>query len=139
MTRLPKSIRATDPEIAENRRILSEVRLRNMGEEGLAAFEEALPVLEAVSDDTLGAEFREDVLELTERMRLPVLGEEPRNPGIRAAYDEEIRVFKRVADMAILAKSAEGVDRCAEALGMSRGSFLGILVSLAGLVVSVLK
>ena len=106
-----EGIRATDPEVAENRRILSEVKLRNMGEEGLAAFEAALPVLAAVSDDALGAEFREDILELTERMRLPFLGEEPRNPGIRAAYDEEIRLFRRIADMAILTKTGELIHK----------------------------
>lgn len=136
-----EGIRATDPEIAENRRILSEVKLRNMGEEGLAAFEEALPVLEAVSDEELGAEFRADILELTERMRLPVLGEEPRNPGIRAAYDEEVRVFKRIADMAILAKTGTVIHKIdgsavykGARIAVTGAGLLGILGGLVALV-----
>ncbi|MEJ6393968.1 hypothetical protein V8J82_11915 [Gymnodinialimonas sp. 2305UL16-5] len=109
-----EGIRATDPDIAENRRILSEVRVRQMGEDGIKAFEDALPVLEAVSEEELGREFREDILFLSEQMRLPdkrILKADERNSGIRAAYDEEIRLFKRVADMAILARTGETIHK----------------------------
>jgi len=136
VSEVAEGIRATDPEIAENRRILSEVKLRDMSGEAVAAFEEALPVLETVSDDELGAEFRENVLELTEKMRMPVLGEEPRNPGIRAAYDEEIRLFKRIADMAIVMRSNEVLDRIEKKHSITRGDIVGILVSLALFAVS---
>lgn len=136
-----EGIRATDTEIAENRRILSEIRLRQMGEEGIAALDDALPVLEAVSDDELGEEFREDILFLSERMRLPekpALGTEPRNPGIRAAYDEETRLFKRIADMAILAKTRDIAVKCGARINKEPLSFIGILVGLVGIAISVM-
>jgi hypothetical protein len=137
-----QGIRATHPDIAENRRILSEQALRELPEEADDALKEALPVLQAITDETLGTEFAEDVLYLTEEMRSGppralVAGE--RNP-VLAGYDEKVRVFGRVGQMLQQIRSSGNtfLDRLEEKHRISRGSLLGILVSLVGIAISIL-
>jgi hypothetical protein len=117
-----RGVRATHPEVSENRRILSEQARRELPDEAKAQLREALPVLEAISDEALGDDWRADILTLVDDERGParqavppvfndaigpVPNTAPRLPGADAAT----RVFSRAAKMSNLLKLAEIVHR----------------------------
>ncbi len=131
-----RAVRATHPEIAENRRILSRQAWKEMTPEGKAAVEAALPVLTAISEDDLADQFREDIPELVNDAIGPVPDWAPKLPGA----DPATRIFGRVSRMSIILRSStEALDAVAARLGMTRGEVIGIFVSLAGLGISLIS
>ncbi|UWQ07346.1 hypothetical protein [Aliiroseovarius crassostreae] len=93
-----KAVRATHPEVAENRRILQEQSLRELTPDDKATLEEALPILQAISDEALAEEWAQDIPALTNDSLLPVPDTAPRLPGA----DEATRIFGRTSKMAIM-------------------------------------
>lgn len=100
-----KAVRATHPEVAENRRILQEQNLRELTDDEKATLEEALPVLQAISDEALAEEWAQDIPALTNDSLLPVPDSAPRLPGA----DEATRIFGRAARMAVETKKSESI------------------------------
>ena len=101
-----QGIRAAHPDIAENRRVLTEQALREMDDAGRAALKDARPILEVISTEALGQEFGEDILYLTEEMLAGPPREfesADRNP-VLAGYDETVRTGSRVAAILTLLK-----------------------------------
>jgi len=56
-----KAIRATHPDVAENRQIINQQKLRELPPDGRKVIEAALPVLVAISDDELAVEWQADI------------------------------------------------------------------------------
>lgn len=100
-----KAVRATHPEVAENRRILQEQSLRELTPNEKATLEEALPVLQAISDEALAEEWAQDIPALTNDSLLPVPDTAPRLPGA----DEATRIFGRAARMALETKKSANI------------------------------
>ncbi|MDA5092489.1 hypothetical protein O2N63_00100 [Aliiroseovarius sp. KMU-50] len=103
-----KAVRATHPEVAENRRILQEQSLRELTPDEKSTLEEALPVLQAISDEALAEEWAQDIPALTNDSLMPIPDTAPRLPGA----DEATRIFGRTSKMAIMMqKYPEIVER----------------------------
>jgi len=131
-----RAVRATHPEIAENRRILSRAAWKEMTPEARATVEAALPVLTAISEDDLADQFRKDIPELVNDAIGPVPNWAPKLPGA----DPATRIFGRVSRMSIILRSSvEALDAVAARLGMTRGEVIGIFVSLVGLGISLIS
>ncbi|MEX5576773.1 hypothetical protein [Pseudophaeobacter sp. A-200-2] len=129
-----QGIRATDPEVAENRRLLQEQSLRELSPENLEKIAEAAPVLEAITQGDLREQMRDDVLFLTQEMRVgpPKLPGVTRADAIVTGQDEAVRVFGRSARMLIaLRKTPEFVNKIHSSAGFKA---LNILAVLGGLV-----
>lgn len=131
-----QGIRATDAEVSENRKILQEQSLRELSPESLEALSEAAPVLELITEGDLQDQMREDVLFLTQEMRVGP----PRLPGVTRAdaiipgRDEAMRVFGRSARILIaLRKTPELVHKIHESAGFKAVSILAVLGSLVSL------
>jgi hypothetical protein len=129
-----QGIRATDSQVAENRKILQEQSLRELSAESLSQIADAAPILEAITEGDLREQMREDVLFLTQEMRAGL----PRLPGVTRAdaiipgRDEAVRVFGRSARMLLaLRKTPALVNKMHESAGFKA---INILVVLGGLV-----
>ena len=129
-----QGIRATDTEVAENRKILQEQSLRELSPESLEQLADAAPILETVTEGNLQEQMREDVLFLTQEMRAGP----PRLPGVTRAdaiipgSDEAVRVFGRSARILIaLRQTPDLVEKIHASAGFKA---LNILAVLGGLV-----
>lgn len=130
-----RAVRATHPEIARNRQILSQQAWTEMTPEAKAIVEKALPVLTAISDQSLAEDFGADIPELVNDAIGPPPDWAPRLPGA----DPATRVFSRVSQMTIILRSSlETLDAVADRLGMTRGEVIGIFLSLVGIGLSLL-
>lgn len=131
-----QGIRATDPEVAENRKLLQTQALRELSSDNLAQIAEAAPVLEAITQGDLREQMRDDVLYLTQEMRAGP----PRLPGVTRAdaiipgQDEAVRVFGRSARMLIaLRKAPNLVHKLHESAGFKAINIIGVLGGLISL------
>lgn len=129
-----QGIRATDPEVAQNRRLLQEQALSELSPEALTQIEEAAPVLEAITEGALQEQMHEDVLFLTEEMRVGP----PRLPGVTRAdavvpgRDEAGRVFGRSARMLLaLRRAPELIHKLHDSAGFKAAV---IVTTLSGMV-----
>ncbi len=130
-----QGIRATHPEIAKNRRILQEQVWREMPETAKAQVENALPVLEAMSEEPLADDFRDDI----PRLFNDAIGPVPGNAPPLGPADARIRVFSRVSKMTLVLRSSlEILDRTCAATGLSRGDVVQILIGIVGIGISLL-
>ena len=126
-------IRATDPAVAVNRRILQQQKLRERPPEAVEKIKEAAPVLEAITEGDLHDQMREDVHFLTEEMptvppRLPGV---TRDDAIIPGRDEAVRVFGRSSRILItLRKSPELVRKLHESTGFKVADIMEKLVAL---------
>lgn len=102
-----QAIRATHPEVAENRKILQSVVWREMPGEQKEQLRAALPVLQAISDEELSAEWAQDIPELLNDAIAPPAANAPPLPGADAAA----RVFSRVAKMSLVERSMRTTER----------------------------
>jgi hypothetical protein len=129
-----QGIRATDQMVAENRRILQQQAQRELTDEDLQTIADAAPALEAISDGRLEAELREDVIYLTQEMRVgpPRLPGVTRDDAIIAAPDEAVRLFGRAARMLITLRKVQGLIE--KAHNSAAFKALNILCVLGGLV-----
>jgi hypothetical protein len=108
-----RGVRATHPEVAENRRILSGQAWRELPDEDKAQLRDALPVLEAISDADLAEEWRADIPALINDAIGPVPDTAPRLPGA----DTATRVGSRVAKMSIWLRRKEVIDKIQASTG----------------------
>lgn len=86
------AIRATHPDVAENREILAQQALRELPQADKEALRDALPVLTAISEGTMQEDFADDVPELINDAIGPVPRTAPPLPGVT-------RTFGRAAEM----------------------------------------
>lgn len=99
-----QGLRASHPEIEENRRILSEQAFKELPDAARAELADAQPVLEAITESYIHDDLAEDIpFLLSDDMRVgrPRLGGAERNP-VLAGYDEMQRTFGRVARIALI-------------------------------------
>jgi len=121
-----RAIRATHPEVAENRTILSEQALRELTPEARAILQEALPVLEAISEEALAEEWRQDIPALINDAIGPVPDTAPRLPGA----DEATRIFSRAAKIGVLLRIKTVIDRVSESTPYKAATILGTIATL---------
>ncbi len=134
-----QEIRATDQQVAENRRILQEQALSELSQEALKQISEAAPVLESITEGSLREQMQEDVYFLTEKMRAgpPRLPGVTKSDGISSGRDEAVRVFGRSARMLIaIRKPSELVHKLHDSASFK---FARIIATLDGLVRLVLR
>lgn len=131
-----QGIRATDHEIAANRRLLQERALKELPRDTLDQIAGALPTLEAITEGDLRKQMREDVLYLTQDLDV----ERPRLPGYSKAdaivpgHDEAVRVFGRAARMLIaLRRAPDMIHKLHDSAGFRLVNVLVTLVSLGKL------
>lgn len=127
-------IRATHPEIAENRAVRAKQAIKELPEEARAKFDEALPILESISDEQLAEEFREDFPALLNDATGPVPDHAPRLPGV----DPTIRIASRVAKINLLLRSDKIVRKIHESTPYIAVSIVGTIGGLVALLISVL-
>lgn len=129
-----RGIRATHPEVAENRKILQDQALREMSSEDLDLLEDAKPLLEAWSSDDLAEGWAHDIPQLINDATTPLPSGAPPLPGA----EEATRIFSRAAKMklsydAIVSKGASAFDSKAMKtvrLGLTLGGVLSALVGM---------
>ncbi|MBN9888339.1 hypothetical protein I6N89_13560 [Pelagibaca abyssi] len=92
------AIRAHHPEVAENRDRLAQQKLRELPEEDRALLEDALPVLEELSEEVMQEDFRADIPQLLNDATQPSPSGAPPLPGV----DETTRIFYRVSRIKLL-------------------------------------
>jgi hypothetical protein len=126
-------IRATDPAVEVNRRILQEQKLREMSEEDIAKIAKAAPVLEAITEGDTQQQMREDVPALVEELstRRRSLPGVTRADAILPARDEAVRFFGRSARMTImLHKSPDMLKKIEQSSGYKAASIMAVLKTL---------
>ncbi len=102
-----RAIRATHPDVAENRMILAGQVLRELPNEDIAVLDEAKDVLVVISEGVMAEDFAEDIPQLINDALLPLPNGAPPLP----AMDPAVRVFGRVSRMAMMMqKSGEIVE-----------------------------
>jgi hypothetical protein len=114
-----RGIRAAHSEIAENRRILDLQALAELSPTDKVKLVEASPVLEAISEADLASDWTADIPAIAAEGTGPprALEATERNP-ILAAYDEKVRVFSRIAKIAmLLRRSPDLVHRLHDSAG----------------------
>ncbi|WP_120502158.1 hypothetical protein [Roseovarius sp. EL26] len=124
-----RAIRATHPEVAENRKILSEQAIRELPEGAKEQLEEALPMLVAISEPELAEEWQHDIPQLINDATLPLPSGAPPLPGA----DETTRIFSRVAKIALHLKAAEVIHKIDGSAGYKGARILTTVAALVGL------
>lgn len=102
------AIRAQHPEVAENRNIIAAQKLRELAPENIELLEDALPLLEEISEGAMREDFAKDIPKLINDATLPLPTGAPPLPGA----DEATRIFSRVAKMSKLYRAMyeQGAD-----------------------------
>ncbi|MCK0139649.1 hypothetical protein [Aliiroseovarius sp. F47248L] len=129
-----RGIRATHPDVAENRKILIDQALREISKEDLELLEDAKPLLVAMSEGQLAEDWETDIPQLINDATLPLPFGAPSLPGA----DEATRIFSRAAKIRIsyncmVSKGAEIFDSKTmktARLGLTVSAMLTALVSL---------
>ncbi|MGR6432113.1 hypothetical protein ACU5AY_14460 [Rhizobium sp. PAMB 3174] len=120
-------IRATDPNIAQNRRILQSASLTQLSTENIQAIQEAAPVLEAITEGRLQQEVMEDLQVLAEYQGK--LGGVNRNDGF--GHDEVTRIMGRTARMfAILKNTPTLISKIEGSTALKVGKIISALSSI---------
>ena len=126
-------IRATDAQVAENRRLLQGQAFREMDAAGREALRAAAPVLEAITEGRLAEEMREDIAVLVERPAWPALPGVTRDKDAMVpGQDEMVRVFGRAARMAVMIRRTPEIIHRIDGSAPYKGA--RIIVTLGGLV-----
>lgn len=128
-----QGIRATDPEVEENRRILQEQAMRELSPEARIQVAEAAPLLLAITSGDLQQQMSEDAHFLENQMQVgrPLLPGVIRADAIISGKDEAVRVFGRSARILIaLRKSPELVDKIHNSTGFKAINIIAVLASL---------
>lgn len=131
-----QAVRATHPDVADNRRILSNQALREITAEQKETLRQALPVLRAISSADLAEEWDQDIPALINDAIGPVSGTAPRLPGA----DEATRIFSRVSKIAILwRKTPEIVKRIKSSPGYAAAEIVLTVSGIIALGIAVLS
>ncbi|MEW9921619.1 hypothetical protein AB2B41_18575 [Marimonas sp. MJW-29] len=127
-------IRATHREVANNRRILNERKFVELSEDQRQLLEEALPMMEAISDEDLADDWRHDIPELLNTSMGPLPSGAPALPGADAAT----RVFSRAAKISILMRTSNIVHAIDGSAGYKAVRIVTTIGALVGLGLSLL-
>lgn len=128
-----QGIRATDPAVAVNRRILQEQKLRELSPADIQKIAAAAPVLDAITQGDLQDQMRDDVQFLTVEMQAgpPRLPGVKRDDAIIPGRDEAVRVFGRASRMMIaLRRSPEMIGKIERSRAYKGASIIAVLKSL---------
>lgn len=129
------AVRATHPEVAANRRILSRQRLRSLTAEQKTEISEAQSVLSAISDTKLGEDWAHDIPSLINDS----IGAIPTNAPALPGADSATRIFSRVSKITlILRQSNEVLEAVGRRTGLSKGDLLSLFVSIVGIGIGLL-
>lgn len=123
------AIRATHPDVAENRAILTKRKFAKLSQEQKDQLTEALPVLKAISDDDLADDWDNDIPELVNTSMGPL----PEGAPPLLGADEATRIFSRAAKISILLRTGSiihQIDQSATYKGARIVLTVGGLVSL---------
>jgi hypothetical protein len=135
-----QGIRATDPVVAVNRRILQEQKLRELSPADIQKIADAAPVLDAITQGDLQDQMRDDVQFLTVEMQAgpPRLPGVTRDDAIIPGRDEAVRVFGRASRMMItLRRSQEMVKKLHESTAFKAAEIMLALPGLIGLGITI--
>lgn len=129
-----RGIRATHPDVAENRKILNDQALQEMSQEDLELLEDAKPLLIAMSEGQLADDWETDIPQLINDATLPLPSGAPPLPGA----DEATRIFSRAAKIklsydGLVSKGAEAFDSKTVKtvrLGLTFGGILSALIGM---------
>lgn len=136
-----QGIRASHPDVAENRSILREQALRELTTEELDAVSAAAPVLEAITEGDLRQQFHDDIRYLSEEAKsgprkLPGV---TRKDAILQGRDEAVRLFGRSARMlVILRRAPELVHKIHETSGFKAMNIIAVLGTLVTIGIALL-
>lgn len=125
-----RGIRANHPEVAANRAQLAQQAFKALSAEEKQLLEDALPMLEEISEPELAEDFAQDIPELVNDALRPVPVGAPPLPGADAAT----RVFSRVSKMALM---KDQLANLAKAGAMTFDSDIAKSVRLVGMAVGV--
>jgi len=123
-----RGLRATHPEVAANRDLLTGQALRELGAEDRALLEQAEPVLIAISEDIMTEDFAADIPELVNDALSPLPEGAPRLPAV----DPATRVFNRTAKLALLWDKALNTVSAAHDSRTHKVARLGMTVESVG-------
>ncbi|SLN21761.1 hypothetical protein ROA7450_00793 [Roseovarius albus] len=124
-----RAIRATHPDVAENRKILTEQAIRELPEGAKEQLEEALPILVEISEFELAEEWQHDIPQLINDATLPLPSGAPPLPGA----DETTRIFSRAAKIALHLKIKDVVNRITESTTVKAGALILLIEQLVKL------
>lgn len=97
------AIRATHPDVAENRAILTKRKFEELSQEQKEVLAGALPVLSAISDDALSDDWEHDIPALINTSVGPL----PTGAHALPGADEATRIFSRAAKISILLRTSQ--------------------------------
>ncbi|MCC5985823.1 MAG: hypothetical protein JJU42_15820, partial [Rhodobacteraceae bacterium] len=126
-----QGIRATHADVAVNRRILQEQRLRELTTDAVATIREKAPIVQAITEGDMAEQSAEDVDYLTNVLpsappRLPGV---TRNDAIVQGRDEAVRLFGRSSRMLImLRKSGDLVQKLHQSTGYKAAEIMQALI-----------
>lgn len=123
------AIRATHPDVAENRAILTKRKFEELSPEQKDQLAEALPVLRAFSDEALADDWSHDIPALINTSMGPV----PEGAPPLLGADEATRIFSRAAKISILLRSKNVIDQIDQSAGYKAAGIvatIGTLVTL---------
>lgn len=121
-----KGIRATHPDVAENRQILTDQTIRELPEGAKEKLEDALPMLVAISDNDLADDWQNDIPQLVNDATQPLPSGAPPLPGA----DEATRIFSRAAKIALHLKTAEIVHKIDGSAGYKAARIVATIAAL---------
>ena len=119
-------IRATHPDVAENREILAQQALRELSGEDKELLADAAPILEAVSEGVMAADFAADIPDLINDAVGPVPRNAPPLPGVARTFSR-VSKMKRVYDR--LVSTGEKVFDSKESKTVQLGLLIGDVFS----------
>lgn len=123
------AIRATHPDVAENRAILTKRKFQELSLEQKGVLAEALPILRSISDDNLSDEWEHDIPSLINTSVGPL----PSGAPALLGADEATRIFSRAAKISLVMRSGdviEAIDRSATYKSAGIVATLSTLVAL---------
>lgn len=133
-----QSIRATDPDIAENRHILQSTNVPELSPEVIQTIQDAAPVIEAITEGELQEQMRDDIAVLADYNGQ--LSGVSRREGF--GHDEIVRVTGRLSRIFLAIKRTPDLIKKIEGsaimkLGNIVGSVTGIMTVITGIVAGV--
>lgn len=113
-------LRATHPEVAENRKLLAAQAMRELPDHDKELLQDARPILEAISEGIMAEDFATDIPELINDTMSPLPRGAPRLP----AMDPSMRLFGRVAKISALANTEKIIQKIEGSSGFKAAKIL---------------
>ena len=128
------AIRATHPDVAANRTVLSGATWRALPEADRAFVRDSLLVLQALSDDDLADEWADDIPKLLNDAAGP-----PAMNAPSISADAATRVFNRAAKMSILARTREVIEKLYDHPARKLGAVIAVGTTILGFLVYLVR